>query len=83
VPHRGPVFTRFLDRSVLALPAVAVEAARRTRRSRGSTLRGGWTASRITLGEPLRIWSEAPITGTPRIARHRRDQETPRVAIAG
>ncbi|MDP1662404.1 MAG: Na/Pi symporter, partial [Phycisphaerales bacterium] len=30
VPQRGPVFTRFLDRSVLAVPAVAVEAARRT-----------------------------------------------------
>ncbi|CAG0957061.1 hypothetical protein PHYC_00524 [Phycisphaerales bacterium] len=30
VPQRGPAFTRHLDRSVLAVPAVAVEAARRT-----------------------------------------------------
>lgn len=30
VPQRGALFTRFLDRSVLAVPAVAVEAARRT-----------------------------------------------------
>lgn len=30
VPQRGPVFTRHLDRLVLTVPAVAVEAARRT-----------------------------------------------------
>ncbi|MBL8745893.1 MAG: Na/Pi cotransporter family protein [Phycisphaerae bacterium] len=36
VPQRGPVLTRFLDRSVLTLPDVAVEAVRRTI---GETLR--------------------------------------------
>lgn len=30
VPQRGPILTQSLDRSVLAVPAIAVEAARRT-----------------------------------------------------